>query len=189
MRMLLLLLITPTFAFSQGLVQPTYLVRAETATFDPHYGWTHFCVLVYPDGKYHLEREKVDTDNKKKSKVYLGQLPDSSIRELRAATDDPDFQVITTPWKHGGLLRDPDVIRAWVPREQQLQYISFETSKQRHPYEKILKPLVNWMKEVEKQKGSALESETANDCAAPLVFYRHSVPDPSQAESKTPEKK
>src|SRR6266568_369823 len=72
MRSLLLLLFTSTFAFPQGLVQATYLVRAETATFDPHHGWTHFCVLVYPDGKYRLEREKVDTDNKKSTRCISG---------------------------------------------------------------------------------------------------------------------
>ena len=121
--------------------------------------------------------------------MYLGQLPDSVVKQLQAATDSADFQAIATPWKHGGSLLDPDVLRILIPHEQQLQDITFESAHQRHPYEKTLKPFLNWMKEVEREKASAVESETANDCAAPLVFYRHSVPDPSQAESKTPEKK
>lgn len=180
MRTLILLLLSVTFAFPQGLVQRTYLVRAETASFDPHYGFTHFCVLVYPDGKYHLEREKVDTDNKKKYKVYLGQLADITVKELQTTTDDPDFQAIKTPTYHNVWAnRDYDYLRVEVPRERRVQDIMFLSVKQRDPYKKTLQSLLSWMKEIEKRKGPAAEEQTANGCSAPLVFYQRSVTDPS----------
>jgi hypothetical protein len=179
MRAVAFVLLAVMFAFPQYLSERTYLVRAETALADN--GWIHFCVLVYPDGKYRLEREKVNSNNKRKYNIYSGQLSEGSIKQLLATIDNPDFQALQTPWKHGGLVRNADVLRVTVPRLQQLQFISFETAHQRHPYEKTLKPFVNWMKQVEKEKGRELEGETANDCAAPLVFYRRSVPDPSQA--------
>lgn len=186
MRTLLCLLLFATFAFTQTLEKLTYLVKAETSTFDPHYGWSHFCVVVYPGGKFHAEKEKVDRDNNKKRKVYQGQLPDASIRQLESATRSTDFQAIQTPWKHGGFISDPDVVRAWVPRENSVQFISFETAKQRQPYKKMIEPLLEWIKEVDKAKGAAMEAETPTDCAAPLVLYHRSIPDSSQAQTTAP---
>lgn len=180
MRAALLIILIVGVAFPQTLMEHSYIARLDTSTFDPHYGWTHFCVLVYQDGRYRMEREKVNEDNKKAYKVYLGQLPDARVKELQDAVNNPDFASIQTPGKHGGLIQDPDVVKVVVPREDRLQEITFDTARQRHPYEKTMKPLLKWMKEVEKAKGEEAQGQTANGCAAPVVFYRRPVSgDPS----------
>jgi hypothetical protein len=202
MRPLVVLWLAATLAFPQTLVQRTYLVRAETATMDSYTRLTHVCVLVYPDGKYRLERSFQDMEGEKPwMEVYLGQLPDPTLWQLQSTLDDPSFQAIKTtstiaassrpqiggtmdwpvrliPGSHSRI-DDTDVLRILVPRVQQLQDIKFENARQRDPYQKTLKPFLSWMKDVERRKVSIAKKEPSDNCRPPQLLYKRYFSSPT----------
>ena len=177
MRTFAFIVLFAVFALPQTIVQRTFLLRAETTTADPYSGLSHVCVLVYPDGKYRLEKSAQSLgDRAPEVRVYLDQLPDASLKQMQAALDDPAFQDIETPERHGGIIQDMDILSVTVPRVNALQNLSFETASQRKPYEKTLKPLINWMKDVEKRKVPVAKGEPSDNCRAPMVMYRRLSP-------------
>jgi hypothetical protein len=162
---------------SQVLVEHTYLLRAETTSLDPYTGMTHVCVLVYPNGKYRLEKIFQSLQGgSPESRVYLDQLPDASLKQLQAALEDADFNAMKTPERHGGIIRNMETLMITIPREHTVQNLSFETAAQRKPFEKTMKPLLNWMKETQKRKTSEAKGESSNNCAPPRVVYRTMLP-------------
>lgn len=171
---------------------------------DRYAGLTRACVLVYPGGKYRLERSFQNLEGAKPSmKIYLDQLSYSPLTQLQSVLDDPSFQAIKTtgtmaatgPSTGGhmdwpmrlmtgsGISDDTDVLRVIVPREEQLQDIKFENAKQREPYQKALAPLLDWMKDIEKRKVPIAKEEASDDCRPPQIFYKRSLP----AETPKPE--
>jgi hypothetical protein len=176
MRPLVLVVLAASFAFPQTIVDRTFVMRADTTSFDPYSGMTHVCVLVYPDGKYRLERSfQPSTGGALDMRVYLDQLPEADLKQLQAALDDHDFQGIHTPERHGGIIQDLDQLTVTVPRERAFQNIDFENAGQRKPYEKSLKPLLNWMKDVQKRKVKVAKEERSDNCQPPRVMYRGSI--------------
>lgn len=207
MRSTCVLLLSATIVFSQTLVERTYLVRTETDNMDRYAGLTRVCVLVYPDGKYRLERSFQNLQGAKpETRIYLGQLPFTDVMQLQSALDDPNFQAIKTTgtmaatgpstggsadWplqlmtgSHGSMNEDADVLRVVVPRQDQLQDIKFENAKQREPYKKTLTPLLSWMKDIEKRRVPRAKEEAADNCRPPQVLYkRSSTPPTSKPEA------
>jgi hypothetical protein len=170
----LLLALAATPSFSQTLVERPFLVRAETTSYDPYSGMTHVCVLVYPDGKYRLEKSYQDLNgNKPGDHVYVDTLPADSVKQLQAAVDDGKFADIKTADPKGGIVQNMDTLMVSVPREHALQNISFMTVNERRPFDKELKPFLNWMKEVQKRKVQPAKNEASNNCSAPQVLYRN----------------
>jgi hypothetical protein len=175
MRTLALIALAATFAFPQSIVEQTFIMRAETASFDPYAGMSHVCMLVFPDGKYRLEKSFQSSNGTGTDMhVYLDQLPDASLKQLQAALDDPEFKGIHTPEPHGGIVQDLDQLGVTIPREQAVQNIAFETANERKPYEKGLKPLLNWMKDVQKRKVQIAKDARSDNCQPPRVVYRGS---------------
>jgi hypothetical protein len=169
-----LVILAAQCVIAQDLSQRTFLVRAETTTVDPYSGMMHVCVLVYPDGKYRLEKSFQSNQGAGGSdvRVYMDTLPDASLKQLQSALDDEGLQQITTPDPRGGIIQDMDVLGIAVPREHKLQNLNFETAKERKPYEKSLKPFLNWMKDVQKRKTPVAKQEKSDNCRAPQVLYR-----------------
>ena len=173
MRLLLFFALAAIPALSQTITARTFLFRAETTTVDPYSGMTNVCVLVYPDGKYRLERSfQSSQGGALEKKVYLDQLPPSSQKQIEEILDDQKFQQITTGPPRGGIIKDMDMLSVSVPREHAMQNLSFETVKERKPYETSLKPLMNWMRDVQKRKVPVAKQEQSNSCRAPQVMYR-----------------
>lgn len=160
-------------SFPQTIVQRSFLIRADTTTMDAYTGMTHVCILVYPDGKYRLKRTFQSTQGgKAEPKVYLDQLPDANLKQLQTTIEDLGFQSTKTTERHGGIIQDMDMLTVTVPREHEMQNISFENAAQRKSYDKTQKPFVNWMKEVQKRKIQPAKEEAPNNCTAPRVLYR-----------------
>lgn len=173
MRLLLFFAFAAIPALSQTITARTFLFRAETTTVDPYSGMTNVCVLVYPDGKYRLERSfQSSQGGAPEKKVYLDQLPAGSQKQIEEILDDQKFQQITTGPPRGGIIKDMDMLTVSVPREHAMQNLSFETAKERKPYDTSLKPLMNWMKDLQKHKVPVAKEEQSNGCRAPQVMYR-----------------
>jgi hypothetical protein len=173
MRTLILALLLSSTAFAQVIVERSFLLRAETTSFDPYSGMAHFCVLVYPDGKYRLERTLQDPHGgTPETKVYINELADAGIKQLMATLDDADLQAINTPERHGGIIQNLDTLMITIPREHTIQNLVFENTDQRKPYEKKLKPVLAWMKDIQKKKGPVAKDEQSTNCAAPRILLR-----------------
>jgi hypothetical protein len=176
-------LMLSAIASSQTLVDRPYVIRAETTVFDTYTGMVHTCLLVQPDGHYRRERTfQGMSGGTPYVDIYMDTLPDDSFKRLQAILDDADFQKINTPPSRGGVIPNMDTFIVSVPREHGLQHMYFMTVNERRPYEKDLKPLMNWMKEVEKRKVRALKEKTSDNCAAPMVQFRTGVPPLEQEE-------
>lgn len=173
MRTLILAALAATFTFPQTIVERTFVMRFETTSFDSFSGMTHVCALVYPDGKYRLEKSlQPNSGGPLEMRVYLDQMPEAGLNELRAALEDPGFQGIHTPESHGGIIQDLDQLAVTVPRESAIQNISFDTVAQRRPYEKPLKPLMNWLRDLQKRKVPVSKDARSDNCRPPPVIYR-----------------
>jgi len=152
-------------------------MRAETTTYDPYSGMTHVCVLVYPDGKYRLEKSYQDLNgNKPGDRVFVDNLPPDSLKQLQSALDDGKLSDIKTAEPKGGIVQNMDTLMVSLPREHELQNISFMNAAERKPFEKELKPFLSWKKDVQKRKVQPSKNEAANNCAAPQVLYRTESP-------------
>jgi hypothetical protein len=171
-------LLFPSYLSPQVLVSRPYVIRAETTIFDTYTGMVHTCILVQPDGHYRRERTFQGMNaGTPYVDIYLDTLPDDSFKRLQAILDDPDFQKIDTPPSRGGVIQNMDTLIVSIPREHSLQNMYFMTANERRPYERDLKPLMNWMKEVEKRKVRAIKEKTSDNCAAPRVLFRSGSPD------------
>jgi hypothetical protein len=180
----LTLLLFPAVAWSQVVVDRTYVIRAETTTVDTYTGMTHTCILVQADGHYRRERTfQGMSGGTPYVDIYVDKLPDDSFKRLQAILDGESFQKINTPLSRGGIIQNMDTLIVSIPREHSMQNMDFMTVSERKPYEKDLKPLMAWMKEVEKRKVPALKEKTSDNCAAPVVHFRTSLP-PLELEEK-----
>jgi len=172
---------------AQTMVERTFLMRAESTTVDPYTGITRTCVLVYPDGKYRMERNfrgmtgsTSDTD----TKVFLDTLPEADLKTLGAVLDDGKFEAIKTgELSQDKMGKDMDTLLVSVPREHEVQNISFNNAAERKPFEKDLKPFLNFFKNLQKRKATIAKSEKSNNCEPPKVMYGSTEP-ASKEDSK-----
>ena len=168
-----LLTLMSALSSSQTLVEKLYVMRADTTTVDTYTGMTHICILVFPDGRYRLERSFQGMQGgRPETKVYLDKLSDAEFKALQGVLDESKFQEIKTDTPHGGIVQDMDTLTVNVPREHTLQNFSFVNAAERKPFEKTLKPFFNTLKSIEKRKAPIAKTEASNNCDTPRVMYR-----------------
>lgn len=158
---------------AQTLVERLYVLRAETTTFEQYSGMAHTCLLIYPDGRYRMERTFQGMQGgDPETKVYLDTLPEGDMKALQSVLDDEKFQEIKTAPAHGGIVKDMDTLYVTIPRAHLMQNMTFNNAADRKPFEKVLKPFQNSLKNIEKRKVPVAKSEKANNCESPRVIYR-----------------
>lgn len=176
-----LIVLLATLTSGQTLVDRLYEMRVDTTTFDPYTGMTHVCVLVYPDGRYRLEKQFQGTMGSVDEKVYLDTLPEPSMKALQAVLDDKALQAIHTARPKGGIVQNMDTLTVTVPREHELQQMDFMNATDRKPYQKDLKPLQEWLKALQKRKVPVAKQERPSNCEAPMVMYRTTSPEQTES--------
>jgi hypothetical protein len=176
-----------TCSTAQTLVERSYVLRAETTTFEQYSGMERTCVLIYPDGRYRMEKTFQGLQGgDPETKVYLDTLPDADMKALQLVLDDGKFQEIKTPQAHGGIIKDMDTLYVTIPREHLMQNMSFNNAADRKPFEKALKPFQNSLKNIEKRKVPVAKSEKSNNCEPPRVIYRSTFAPSSNGENPQP---
>ncbi len=166
--------LTVTASSAQTLVERLFIVRVDTITWDSFSGMTSICVVLYPDGRFRLERRFVGVrDYDPGTKVYLNTLPDADFKAFLSAVDDPQFQEIKTSPPSGGIFKNVnmDTLHIVIPREHSMQDIMFLTASEQKPFEKSLRPFLNSLKNLEKRKVSVAKNEKPNNCESPQVMY------------------
>ncbi|HUO27522.1 MAG TPA: hypothetical protein VMU61_17790 [Candidatus Aquilonibacter sp.] len=162
---------------AQTLVQKLFVMRSDTTTVDPYSGMTRVCVVVFPDGRYRMERSYQGlSGGAPQTNVYVDTLKPDELNNLHVVLDNQDLEQIKTPQARGGIIENMDTLSLIIPREHNLQNIEFATAAERKPYEKALKPFLNSLKAIEKRKVRAAKNEQPNNCQAPRVLYRTMLP-------------
>jgi hypothetical protein len=175
-------------ASAQTLVEKLYLMRADTTTVDSYTGMTRICVVVFPGGRYRMERTfQSNSGGSPETKVFIDTLPADDLKNLEASLDNDDLQKIKTAPARGGIIQDMDMLSLSIPREHTLQNMEFETAAQRKPFDKGLKPFLNSLKALEKRKVAAAKTETPNSCETPRVMYRTTFNSESKPEPNPPQ--
>jgi len=165
--------------FAQTLVERTFLMRAETTTVDPGTGRTRTCVLVYPDGKYRMERNfrgMTGSSSDINTKVFLDTLPEADVKALSAVLEDGKFVAIKTGELSQDKGKDTDTLLVSVPREHAMQNVAFNNADERKPFEKDLKPFLNFLKNLQKRKAPVAKTEKSNNCEPPPAMYGSAGP-------------
>ena len=145
-----------------------FILRAEIMTDDPHSTLMDTCVLVYPDGRYRMEKsyDVIAGIDPRKTKVYLGTLPDSDLRDLESVLNDEKFEQIKTVRRQLDLSGTVDALLVTVPRAHSVQVLMFNNSFERKPFDKDLKAFSNALENIVKRKVAVAKTEKGNDCGA-----------------------
>jgi hypothetical protein len=166
--------LTVTASSAQTLIERLFIMKVDRITWDSYSGMTSICVLLYPDGRYRLEKRFVGVRGYDPgTRVYLDTLPDADFKAFLSAIDDPQLQEIKTSPPNGGIYRNVnmDTLHIIIPREHLMQDIMFPTASEQKPFEKSLKPFLNYLKNLEKRKVSVAKNEKPNNCESPHVMY------------------
>jgi len=166
--------------FAQTLVERTFLMRAETTTVDPGTGMTRTCVLVYPDGKYRMERNfrgMTGSSSDISTKVFLDTLPEADVKALSAILEDEKLAAIKTgELSLDKMGKEMDTLLVSIPREHAMQNIAFNNAAERKPFEQDLKPFQNFFKNLQKRKAPVAKAEKSNNCEPPAAMYGSASP-------------
>jgi hypothetical protein len=112
----------------------------------------HRCVLILPDHRFHLERATRKRAKDLMRKVYEGEFSQAEWDQLMGVLAAPDLKALTVPSTRGVLVvEDMDLITIAIWRDPGYQSMEFLTKRDRAPYERTLKPLLEWWKGFAKQ--------------------------------------
>ena len=142
------------------------------------------CLLVYPDGKYILEKRDEANLGRPKVKTAEGSLSADDLQHLKTLLDDDSLKEIATP-KAPELPDDAVSIREIESIDAQIDHSGssqhFATIKERlktnatsgmdkfidngAPYQKTLNPLIKWFDGLEKKSKSEFKDAKPRYCA------------------------
>jgi|GEM_PF-6144564 len=154
--------------FAQTTGERIFIMRAEIITDDPHSTLMDTCVLVYPDGRYRMEKsyDMISGMDPRKTKVYLGTLPDSELRDLESVLNDEKFEQIKAARRQLDFRGTVNALLVTVPRGHSVQVLMFNNSFERKPFDKDLKAFSNALENIVKRKVAVAKTEKGNDCGA-----------------------
>jgi len=124
---------------------PPRLVLSEVVTGSM--ASEQYCVLVFPDRRYHFEKANRKLGADRIRRVYEGQLSTNDWNALDGILDERSFQELKGPQGAGPLvIEDAHTFAISVARDSKFQNMEFLDNKSRKPYEVQLKPLLRWWK-------------------------------------------
>ncbi|MFY9562268.1 MAG: hypothetical protein WAQ52_18710 [Terriglobales bacterium] len=146
---------------------PAFVARLHRTLVSQNTGMHFSCVVVHEDGRYRLEDSQQDLmpGVRPTMKIYLDSLPEPAMKRLREIVDDKAFLEIKSPVHNDQILNVFDQLSVTVPRKEGMQEFSFLDPDSRKPYDKILKPLLEWFREVQKRKLPPQKGAVSNRCA------------------------
>jgi hypothetical protein len=106
-----------------------------------------YCTLVFADRHFHAEKATRKLGKDKDRRVYEGELSEADWNALGGVLDNKDFQALNVPPGVPPLIiEDAHTYTISVARDTKFQNMEFLDNKSRKPYEKQLKPLLDWWK-------------------------------------------
>ena len=144
---------------------PAFVARIHRNYLGQFTGLHTSCIVVHGDGRYRLEDLQQDLGGGPISvKIYLSSLPEAMLSRLRAILDAESFAEIKAPVNNDQIISSVDSISVTVPRKVGTQSFTFLDADSRKPYQKSLKPLFDWFRDVQKRKVSPQKGGSSNKC-------------------------
>lgn len=103
--------------------------------------------------------------------MFLDTLPEADVKALSAVLEDGKFVAIKTGELSQDKGKDTDTLLVSVPREHAMQNVAFNNADERKPFEKDLKPFLNFLKNLQKRKAPVAKTEKSNNCEPPPAMY------------------
>jgi len=155
-----------------------YLLRmVEDEMYSPNRQLNRTCVIVYPTGRYHLEKTKQITDGTAKAHIYLDSIEPRRVEDLKQILDVPelrDSQVGDAPLND--VFRVGTLTSLTIPRQDSVQQVRFathlgmphnnpDTRYVKVDSSRLLAPLRKWIKEnLEDHKVAPLQDNIPTAC-------------------------
>jgi hypothetical protein len=137
----------------------TFLLRMERQTREED-----ICILVSPNGEFHLERIGIGFD---RSRVFEGSFPANSVSELQQMLDNDQLKQLTQGQIGMALVSEElDHVLLAVQRPTGWQSLNFPTGSSRKPFRNSLDPLVKWLERA-KQQPHPLPNTVPSRCMPP----------------------
>jgi hypothetical protein len=126
----------------------------------------HRCVLILPGRRYHLERATRQRGRDRVRKVYEGELTAVEWQQLADILAAKDLRELAVPRTRGVLVvEDMDLVTITVWRDPGFQNLEFLTKRERAPYERTLKPLLEWWKDFARRGAPESKAPESDYCA------------------------
>jgi hypothetical protein len=145
----------------------SFVLIVQKHDFDagPSGGVGSSCMVVYPNGKYRIERQMQYASNLQgSSRVFEGQLDPTELAKAREIINSPDFRQLKVAEPQGMMIQTRESLRVTVIRANGEQSMLI-TDQNRRDADKQLKPFVNWEKSLEKRKAQELKGAKLTNCA------------------------
>jgi hypothetical protein len=137
------------------------------------------CVVVYPGGRFRMERSSQSYRDKLKLSAYEDSLNEEELEQLTQLLDEPTLKASSHQnIPSGKVFREGELTTLSVSRGDRTQQLSFadyfgvpgwvsNVNSGTDPEERVVKPLRKWLKShVEDKKMGALSNASATRCAA-----------------------
>ncbi len=136
------------------------------------------CVVVYPSGRYRMEKSSQGYSDKLKVRAFEDSLGEAELKELQGLLDGPELKTSTHQnFPSGKVFREGEVTTLVVAREGHLQRLSFASyfgvpgwlsnvNSDTDPEARVVAPLRKWVHtRVEGRKTGALKDASATHCS------------------------
>ena len=135
------------------------------------------CIVVYPSGRFRMEKSTRNKGEKLRIRVVENSLNENELHQLRELLDDPMLKASTHQRFGTGYPHEQELTALSVPRGERIQHLSFATyfgfdtkyiGAGIDPDERLVAPLQKWLKShIEAGKLEALPHASATGCIPP----------------------
>jgi hypothetical protein len=129
-------------------------------------GSQQYCMLVFDDHRFHAEKAHRQRGQDQGRKVYEGQLSDADWNALAAILEAKSFRELRVPPSGQALvIQDLHPYTISVRRKGEFQNMEFLTKDSLKPYEREVKPLLEWWKSSRKLQTTESNTDVDGRCA------------------------
>jgi hypothetical protein len=156
----------------QGQVQPQFVVMVRYARIDVPRSASDTCLVVFPDGRFHLEQDS-EWPPPSKTQIFEDSLTKESLNSLTTLLVAEELKSLQTT-NEEVKIEQGEMVSVFIPRGKAVQALAFAgfVGSATQPAKKLpaaLEPLLNWfhttVKGVKQQKLRALKGTKPTHCA------------------------
>lgn len=158
-------------------------LRVQRMAFNQLIGGSNeLCIAVQENGAFHMEKIWVDSTGPS-ARVYEDHFTADEIATLRKLLDADDFKQLKTKIAPQFYVRSDESLLINVLRDDKqfkVQQLNYYTAEERKPHKAALKPILDWVKQIEKRKQQESKNVKPSHCMGRLFEeYERSREEPS----------
>jgi hypothetical protein len=165
----------PLVFLGQAQLQSPFVVKLKYAKIDLPRSSSDTCLVVFPDGKFHLEQGSVWPVSK--AQVFEDSLTHDSLNSLTTLLAAEELKSLQTT-REQVAIAEGEVVWVLIPRGEALQMLTFagvvgSATQHVRKLPTALEPLLNWfhttIEGVKQQKLRALKGAKATNCGLTIA--------------------